>query len=129
MRILVADDSDSSRAAILDAMNQIFPETEIDAYADSTAAWEAARSREYDLILTDADMPKMPGNELAEKIRSVYPHAEVFYVTGEEKFELEKSGIDIKRCIFKPYIVADIRRCLYENELFRFGSFGNELRL
>ena len=77
---------------------------------------DGARNREYDLILTDVDMPKMPGSELAEKIRSVYPHAEVFYVTGEEKFEFEKLGIDIKRC-------------LYENELFRFGSFGNELRL
>ena len=129
MRILVADDMDVSRARIMEVMNRIFPEAEIDAYADGSDAWEAARNREYDLILTDADMPKMPGNELAEKIRSVYPHAEVFYVTGEEKFELEKLGIDIKRCIFKPYIVADIRRCLYENELFRFGSFGNELRL
>lgn len=129
MRILVADDMDVSRAHIMEVMNRIFPEAEIDAYADGSDAWEAARNREYDLILTDVDMPKMPGNELAEKIRSVYPHAEVFYVTGEEKFELEKLGIDIKRYIFKPYIVADIRRCLYENGLFRFGSFGNELRL
>lgn len=37
-------------------------------------------------------------------------------------------GIDPKRCIFKPYRIEDVKKCLKENKVFEFGGFGNELR-
>lgn len=117
-----------ARANIMELVKNIFPEAEIDAFSDRTHAWEAAKEREYDLLFTDVRMIRMHGPELAEKVAEKHPHTEIFFVTGEGKAELEQLGIDLKRCIFKLYMIEDVKKCLKENKVFEFGSFGNELR-
>ena len=122
MKILIADDMEYARANIMELVKNIFPEAEIDAFSDGTHAWEA------DLLFTDVRMVRMHGPELAEKVAEKHSHTEIFFVTGEDKAELEQLGIDLKRCIFKPYMIGDVKKCLKENKVFEFGSFGNELR-
>ena len=117
-----------ARVNIMETVKKIFPEAEIDAFSDGTHAWEAVNEREYDLLFTDVRMIRMHGPELAEKVAEKHPHTEIFFVTGEGKAELEQLGIDLKRCIFKPYMIEDVKKCLKENKVFEFGSFGNELR-
>lgn len=128
MRILIADDMEYARANIMELVKNIFPEAEIDAFSDGRHAWEAVKKKEYDLLFTDVRMSRMHGPELAEKVAEKHPHTEIFFVTGEGKAELEQLGIDLKRCIFKPYMIEDVKKCLKENKVFEFGSFGNELR-
>ena len=128
MKILIADDMEYARANIMELVKNIFPEAEIDAFSDGTHAWEAVKKKEYDLLFTDVRMVRMHGPELAEKVAEKHSHTEIFFVTGEDKAELEQLGIDLKRCIFKPYMIEDVKKCLKENKVFEFGSFGNELR-
>ena len=128
MRILIADDMEYARANIMEMVKKIFPEAEIDTFSDGTHAWKAVKKREYDLLFTDVRMIKMHGPELAEKVAEKHPHTEIFFVTGEDKAELEQLGIDPKRCIFKLYVIEDMKKCLKENKVFEFGGFGNELR-
>ena len=128
MRILIADDMEYARANIMEMVKKIFPEAEIDTFSDGTHAWKAVKKREYDLLFTDVRMIRMNGSELAEKVAEKHPHTEIFFVTGEDKVELEQLGIDPKRCIFKPYVIEDMKKCLKENKVFEFGGFGNELR-
>lgn len=45
----------------------------------------------------------------SRKSRRKHPHTEIFFVTGEDKAELEQLGIDLKRCIFKPYMIEDVK--------------------
>ena len=42
----------------------------VDAAADGIAGWEALDANNYDLLITDNDMPKMSGLELVKKLRS-----------------------------------------------------------
>ena len=128
MRILIADDMEYARANIMEMVKKIFPEAEIDTFSDGTHAWEAVKKREYDLLFTDVRMIRMHGSELAEKVAEKHPHTEIFFVTGEDKAELEQLGIDPRTCIFKPYMIEDVKKCLKENKVFEFGGFGNELR-
>ena len=90
MRILIADDMEYARANIMEMVKKIFPEAEIDTFSDGTHAWKAVKKREYDLLFTDVRMIKMHGPELAEKVAEKHPHTEIFFVTGEDKAELEQ---------------------------------------
>ena len=128
MKILIADDMEYARANIVETVKTIFPEAEIDEFKDGTYAWEAVQTKQYDILFTDVRMIKMHGPELARKVAEKHPHTEIFFVTGENKTELEQLGIDPKRCILKPYMTEDVKKCLKDNKVFEFGGFGNELR-
>lgn len=41
---------------------------EVDTAADGEEAWEALKTREYDLLITDNHMPKLTGLELIQKV-------------------------------------------------------------
>ena len=96
MRILIADDMEYARVNIMEMVKKIFQEAEIDTFSDGTHAWKAVKKREYDLLFTDVRMIRMHGPELAEKVAEKYPYTEIFFVTGEDKAELEQLGIDPK---------------------------------
>jgi two-component system sensor histidine kinase and response regulator WspE len=66
-RILVVDDSLTVRELerkLLDAQGYI-----VDVAIDGMDGWNAVRTGEYDLVLTDIDMPRMDGIELVSLIR------------------------------------------------------------
>ncbi|MBU1708792.1 MAG: hybrid sensor histidine kinase/response regulator [Proteobacteria bacterium] len=66
-RILVADDSITVREVerkMLSAKGY-----EVDVAVDGMDAWNAVREREYDLVVTDVDMPRMNGIELVNLIK------------------------------------------------------------
>jgi two-component system sensor histidine kinase and response regulator WspE len=67
-RVLVADDSITVRELERNLLsNQGY---EIDVAVDGAEAWNAIRLGEYDLVVTDVDMPRMNGFELVERIKA-----------------------------------------------------------
>lgn len=68
-RILLAEDTPFFRHVITKYMEECG--CEIDTSPDGKAAWEKLNSgKEYDLLLTDINMPHMNGLELTRKVRS-----------------------------------------------------------
>ncbi len=66
-RILVADDSITVREVERNLLvNNGYL---VDVAVDGAEAWNAIRSEEYDLLVTDVDMPRMNGIELVSKIK------------------------------------------------------------
>jgi chemosensory pili system protein ChpA (sensor histidine kinase/response regulator) len=66
-RILVADDSRAVREALtrmLSAVGYV-----VDAAQDGWEAWEMLQDVDYDLLVTDLEMPRVGGFELIEKVR------------------------------------------------------------
>lgn len=58
----------------------------------------------YDLVITDYDMPKMTGLQLAENISSTHPTLPVIVVTGRKAPEGMSSHVrNIKKLVRKPY--------------------------
>jgi two-component system, sensor histidine kinase and response regulator len=66
-RVLVADDSDTSRAVTVHALTTMG--LDVDAVADGEEAVLACETRQYDLVLMDFHMPKLDGCEAARRIR------------------------------------------------------------
>lgn len=68
MRILIAEDERITRATLERQLRGWGHE--VVAAEDGEAAWEACRSGEFDIVVTDWEMPRLSGVELIERIRA-----------------------------------------------------------
>jgi CheY-like chemotaxis protein/HPt (histidine-containing phosphotransfer) domain-containing protein len=68
VRVLVADDSDTSRAVTVYALTTLG--LDVDAVANGEEAVLACATRRYDLVLMDYHMPKLDGCEATRRIRA-----------------------------------------------------------
>lgn len=94
-QILVAEDSITARALlknILAAAGYL-----VTTAVDGAEAYERARNGEFDLVVSDVDMPRMSGFELTAKIRQDkrLSHLPVVLVTALESREDRERGIDV----------------------------------
>jgi len=67
-RILVADDDADVRQVSADLLRRFGYRTET--AIDGAAAWEALQANNYDLLITDNNLPKVSGVELVKKVRA-----------------------------------------------------------
>jgi two-component system response regulator RegX3 len=126
-RILVVDDEE----AIVDAVSYALRAAgfEVDDFGDGESALEAARSRDYDVLVVDVRLPGLSGIEITRRLRAesgvpilmlTAMDAEVDRVLG-----LEAGADDY---VTKPFSVAElvsrVRAILRRRELDRTGSFG-----
>ncbi|HKK40854.1 MAG TPA: ATP-binding protein [Bacteroidales bacterium] len=89
---------------------------------DSTSALEEFRNnpQKYSLLVTDQNMPKITGTELASKMREIRPELKVIIITGYAEYLSDDMMIKhgISEVILKPMILSDfskaIRRALDE---------------
>ncbi len=77
----------------------------VDAAEDGAAAWDALQLNNYDLIVTDNDMPKVTGVELIQKLQAVQRDLPVIMVTGIVPDEqLDRGGsLQTVVVLLKPY--------------------------
>lgn len=79
-RILVVDDE----AAILRLTTGTLVHSgyDVDTAKDGAEAWSALQTKQYDLLITDNNMPKVSGVELIEKVRAAGMALPVIMATG-----------------------------------------------
>jgi len=92
--ILIAEDSITSRTLIKNILTTAG--YKVKATVDGMDAFTALKSEDYDLVVSDVEMPRMSGFELVAKIRETKKHEElpVVLVTGLETREDRERGID-----------------------------------
>ena len=55
-------------------------------------------------------MRRMSGIELAKKVHEAYPNVSILFQTGEIESELRRQGVQLERCLLKPFTAEDIRK-------------------
>ena len=92
--ILVAEDSITSRMLIQNILESA--DYEVTTAVDGLDAYTTFKSGDFDLVVSDVEMPKMNGFELTQKIREDKQRAEtpVVLVTSLQSSEDRKRGID-----------------------------------
>ncbi|MGD9141364.1 MAG: response regulator [bacterium] len=87
-RILVVDDQESMRVLLQDMLNVMGYEVSV---ADGgEEALERMGGAEFDLVLTDLNMPGMDGTALLKAIKTDHPEIPVVIITGYGTFHTEK---------------------------------------
>jgi len=108
-RLLLADDQPSVRDAIRLLLS--LDEHTVVAAADGLEALELFMREHFDLVITDFDMPKMKGNELAARIKRVCPTQPVLMITAYAE-QLGDSQSPVDAILSKPFQLEDLRRAM-----------------
>jgi DNA-binding response OmpR family regulator len=88
----------------------------VDAAEDGAAAWDALQVHDYDLLITDNDMPKVTGIELIQKLQTAKPALPVIMATGavpEEAFHRHRVTPPAK-ILLKPYSLEELLAAVKE---------------
>jgi len=110
-RILLADDSDSIRELAAVSLS-VLGDFDVEAVPDGKAARSALESGEFDLLVTDLDMPLMTGEELLRWVRteSKRPDLPVVILTAateaQRRDELLEAGAN--DYLVKPFQPEDL---------------------
>ena len=79
-RVLVVEDDEIIRAIVAHAIAQMG--CEVDIAEDGQTAWEKLNVRNYDLLVTDNNMPRLTGLELVQMLRSADMMLPVILASG-----------------------------------------------
>ena len=106
MRVLVVDDFSTMRRIIKNILRQLGFTNIIEA-DDGTTAWETLNKDKIDFVISDWNMPKMPGIELLRKVRGSEEFAAMPFlmVTAEAQQEniIEAVQAKVSNYIVKPF--------------------------
>ena len=90
--------------------------SEVDLALDGAEGLSKFKSKKYDLILTDINMPKMNGIEFIEHIRENEPHIPIIVISAygdqDNMFKAIQAGID--GFILKPLEPEQFRKVLFK---------------
>ncbi len=121
--ILVVDDSSTTRHLLKSALTiQGF---KVEMSKDGLSAWEKLNNGNYDLVITDYDMPYVDGLELCSRIRQSKKFSDlpiIIETSKDSKVEQVKiRSMGIQAFITKPFspdrLIAEVERVLAETRL------------
>lgn len=107
MRILIVDDSSTMRRIIGNVVQQLgVAKDDFDEAEDGVVAWKLFQEKnDYDVVLTDWNMPNMNGLELVKHIRTADKTIPIVMITTEggkgEVITALKAGVN--NYIVKPF--------------------------
>ncbi|WP_286232449.1 response regulator [Thalassotalea sediminis] len=112
--VLVVDDSSIDIMLLKDIVKTSLPfKQHIDTYTDSVKALDAFKNKDYQLVITDIEMPHLDGFEFIEKIKSD-AKGKVIAVSGSEAAENSNETIlYAANCYGADYTVS--KKNLYRN--------------
>jgi|SRR5665213_735514 len=107
-RILVVDDEPDIRRLTSQAL--IGSGFHVDAAEDGAVAWETLQLNNYDLLITDHNMPKLTGVELVRKLRSARMALPVILATGKLPVELlsKNPSLQLAAMLPKPFSFEEL---------------------
>lgn len=134
-RILVVDDDENTRNAIVEALS--LKDIQVEAAESGEAALSLLAAKQFDLALLDLRMPGMSGMEVLKQVGRSYPDVPVILVTayGTVQTAVEAIKAGATDVIEKPLDPGAIRSAVFDvldragNERAVERSFSEHLRL
>lgn len=107
-RILVVDDDHASRQLQIDLLTA--SGYQVQAANDGAAGWEALRTDDYDLVITDNHMPRMTGLEMIEKLNFAHMSIPIIMATGNPPTDefVRKPWLKPEATLQKPFSNNDL---------------------
>jgi len=109
LHVLIADDDAAIRGLLATILGT--SECSVDLVSNGVEAIRAFADRDYDLVITDLEMPRLDGRELTRSIRQLNRSVPVVMISGcpdadAMAMELKEDGVD--KVISKPFRIAEI---------------------
>jgi len=116
IKILYIEDEDLTRELTYSILSQFF--NNIDVCTNGKEALELLKNKNYDIIISDINMPEINGLELAKKIRETNQEVSIIFTTAHSDFSYltEALNIGIDGFLIKPIdmdqLVSVLKRVL-----------------
>ncbi len=115
IKILIVDDFSTLRMSLKNILVQLKFES-IDEAEDGKEAVEKLKENDYDLVITDVNMPNMNGFELLEHIKADerLKNIPVMFITAEAEREkiIRSIQAGLDTYITKPFTIATLQQKL-----------------
>lgn len=107
-RILIVDDDSDLAGVVGDALEAL--EFVVAHAANGVQARTHLRSREYDLVVMDWDLPDASGVELCQEVRSRGDDTPIIMLTGKQELEDKVTGLDAGAddYLTKPFAIKEL---------------------
>jgi diguanylate cyclase len=114
LRVLYVEDDEITRMQFNPLFEMLFKE--LTTAVDGIDALEKYETTEYDLVITDINMPRMDGIELSKKIREIKPAQKIIIVSAHDTsdFLLAAIGSNVDSFILKPIETEQLYASLYK---------------
>ncbi len=108
VRVLVADDDEVFLEILAETVEEAGGAVEL--APDGVTALERLSARDFDILITDLNMPRMDGLTLLRQVRTLYPHILSILITGFGSLEsaIEALRLGAYDYIQKPFMVEQV---------------------
>lgn len=110
--VLVVDDEPAIAAAVATILRTSGVEVFTASSAEDAMSILAREAREFDLLLTDVDMPGVDGRELAAWARDAHPDLAVLFMTGGAAHPQSLSGPVLRKPFHPDELEAAVRAAI-----------------
>ncbi len=113
--ILYVEDDADLRDSISTYLHVIFDS--VDVAQNGAEGLESFKSKVYDIVITDIQMPKMNGLKMIKKIREINPNQEILITTAfsQTDYIMDAISLHVNGYILKPIDFDKINLTLYES--------------
>lgn len=112
--ILYVEDDKDSRDELSDILLMLF--STLTVAENGLEGWEAYKKKEFDLVITDINMPIMDGLELSQKIKNMNPNQKIVIVSangnGDKLLSAIRIGVD--NFIVKPVEMEQFNEVIHK---------------
>ncbi|MFV0504101.1 MAG: response regulator [Lachnospirales bacterium] len=114
LNILIAEDEPIILKNIAKKVKQSSCTVTVETAESGREALEFLQNNDFDILITDIEMPKMSGLELIEKVKSEFPKIKIIILSSHDNFEYARSALrnNIEDYLLKPISLETINNVL-----------------
>ena len=112
LSVLYVEDEKESREQISDIFSLLFES--LDTAFDGEDALEKYNMKEYDIVITDINMPRMNGIELTKRIKTLHPAQNIIIISAhnDSDYLLQAINLGVDNFIIKPVQMQQLTQVL-----------------
>jgi len=112
LNILYVEDEENSREQLCEIFHLLFNST--DTAFDGEDAFEKFNQKEYDILITDINMPRMGGLELIRKVKIENPQQNIIIISAHNNphYLIEAIDLGVDNFIMKPLRIEQLNHAL-----------------
>jgi two-component SAPR family response regulator len=126
MIIIAVDDEAFALKSLADTIKKIKPDAEVYLFRDPILALQSLESgvMKPDVIFSDVRMYDMTGIQFAHRVKVIYPHTNIVFVTGYSEYMMDAIRLHASGYLLKP-VDEDQLREQFDNLLYSTADKGN----
>lgn len=114
--VLVVNDEESLAFFLSENLIELGPGCQVEMARSGEEALDKIAKRQFDLVVTDLNLPGISGLELIRRLRQLCPQLPVILITGSGSDQLQDEAhrLKVRDYITKPFLIEYFMRAAQE---------------